>query len=159
MQNRKKNIEDFIETYELSFNKALSSESDNAIEAITNLFSECFIESSPQNVCCGKQGDLTRRIKKNLEQYRNSGVKEIAISSMEINLLEDFHAIVKVTWRSTVRKENASEEIVFETIYYFLRTVKNSIRMFGYITGSDQKEWEEHAVKEEEQQQEMVYDL
>jgi hypothetical protein len=60
------------------------------------------------------------------------------IAAKEINLIDDFHAMVKVYWRYHYQKDNIPGTIDFHSIY-FLRAFDNDIRIFAFITGDEQK--------------------
>jgi hypothetical protein len=66
------------------------------------------------------------------------------ILSMQITILDNLHAIVKIHWNiSYVRKNRIKGDIAFD-VFYLLQKTGDDVRIFGYITGDEQQ-----ALKEE----------
>ena len=60
------------------------------------------------------------------------------IISKQITLLDDFHAMVKVYWKSNfIKKDGSNGSIEFANIY-FTQTRENQHKVFAYITGDEQ---------------------
>jgi hypothetical protein len=139
MEKRKKKIEDFFVAYEEQFNSALAGSSDDVGEVSSGSFAECFIASSPSGVVCGTNGpEFIDNIKKGIEFYRSIGSLSMNILDREITLLDQDHATCKVTWQYMFTKDDKEDNIDFD-VYYFLRTFDDTIKIFAYITGDEQK--------------------
>lgn len=137
MSKRKKNIEEFFSAYESLFNKSLTSE-DFSTDEVAEFFEDCFIESRPEGVACGKNDDqFAEKIKSNFDFYRGIGSSSMNIVSKDVTLIDDLHALVKVYWRYTYVKDEREGTIDF-TNYYFVAT-RDQIKIFGYIVGDEQK--------------------
>jgi hypothetical protein len=150
MSKRKKNIEEFFTTYEEHFNNAISSEHAGE-EEIGKYFADCFIESSPLGVQCGRNDkQFLERTRQGYAFYREIGSKGMHIVSREITLLDDFHAMVKVYWRYTYQKDEREGFIDFN-VFYIVSAVNQEIKIIAYITGNEQQ-----ALKEAGLVQEMV---
>src|SRR5690606_41518373 len=68
--------------------------------------------SNPLGVSCGKNDKKLLEVsKEGYSFYRKIGVTSMEIVSKEVNLLDDFHAMVKVRWRSHFIKENSKETL------------------------------------------------
>jgi hypothetical protein len=61
------------------------------------------------------------------------------IASLSITLLDDYHSMVKVHWNSFYEKKDSSKEQIDFDVIYFLRTDNESIKVFAYIAGDEQK--------------------
>jgi hypothetical protein len=137
MSKRKKNIEEFFSTYEAHFNRALSNEQVTS-EEITQFFEDCFIESRPEGVFCGKNDDkFVQKIQSAFEFYKGIGSNSMTIVSKDITLIDDVHALAKIYWRYTYVKDEREGTIDF-TNYYFVST-RDQVKIFGYIVGEEQK--------------------
>ena len=137
MSKRKKNIEEFFSTYEAHFNKALSNERITT-EEMTQFFEDCFIESRPEGVVCGKNDDqFVKKIQAAFEFYKGIGSKSMTIVSKDITLIDDLHALAKIYWRYAYVKDEREGTIDF-TNYYFVST-REQVKIFGYIVGDEQK--------------------
>ena len=60
------------------------------------------------------------------------------ILSKQIDILDSFHAIVRIHWSSSfTRKDKTSGDIAFNVFYLVQK--RNDIRIFAYITGNEQE--------------------
>ena len=136
-------ISNFFDQYEKRFNDALHGAAPD-IKAVTESFADWFIESSPVGVICGKNDEhFQTAIPQGYAHYRNIGITSMTIASKEINLLDSYHAMAKINWISNfVKKDNSKGTIEFQVIY-FVRTKDEKYKIFGYITGDEQKALQE----------------
>jgi hypothetical protein len=150
MSKRKKAIDDFFSSYERHFNDAMAESTPDVTDSIKSSFANCFVESSPQGVNCGKNDDeFVARINQGFEFYRNIGSKGMNIISKEVSMLDDLHAMAKVYWRYSYSKEDKPGIIDFHVIY--LLTMANEPKIFAYIAGDEQKALKEKGLISEEQ--------
>jgi hypothetical protein len=145
MENKK--IDKFFEDYENNFNKGLSGKDTDINEDVVNSFADCFIESSPVGVICGKNDEsFPQRVREGFDFYRSIGTQAMNILSKETTALDDFHSMVKVRWHySAFKKDSSMVMIDFDTIY-FLRIINDDIRIFAYIAGDEQKSLKENGL-------------
>ncbi|HMG93450.1 MAG TPA: hypothetical protein VK589_25505 [Chryseolinea sp.] len=137
MSKRKKNIEEFFSAYEALFNKSLSNEHVTN-EEMSQFFEECFVESSPAGVICGKNDDqFLEKIQSGFDFYKSIGSKSMTIVSKDITLLDDLHALAKIYWQYSYVKDEREGTIDF-TNYYFV-TTRDQVKIFSYIAGDEQK--------------------
>lgn len=138
MDNRKQQINNFFNQYADRFNKFLKEEVLD-IEGTAGAFSNCFIESNPLGVICGKNDEQFRSvIPQGYAFYKSIGVTSMDIISKEITILNHYHAMIKVRWNSGyTTKDDLKGNIEFDVIY-FLQTKVNTIEIFAYITGDEQ---------------------
>jgi hypothetical protein len=151
MSKRKKNIEEFFNAYESHFNNAISSGQINP-DDIRESFADCFIESSPLGVNCGKNDSgFLDKITQGLDFYKGIGTQAMNIVAKDVTLLDDFHAMVKIYWRYTYLKDNNKGAIDFN-VFYFVNTVQNNqVKIFAYIAGDEQKALKERGLVPEEE--------
>lgn len=138
MENKEQQIDQFFNHYCDVFNRALNGD-DTCIDLASSLFETCFIAVNPFGVRCG-QNDSTFRdaMKEGYLFYRSIGIVSMAIVSKVITVLDDFHTMVKVRWRSDfIKKDGNSGSIGFDNIY-FTKTRDEQHRVFAYITGDEQ---------------------
>ena len=150
MSKKKKSIEDFFTDYEKHFNDAMSEKDSDVASQIQKSFADCFIESSPAGLNCGKNDDeFLKKVKQGFDFYKRIGSTGMNIVSKDITLLDDFHAMAKVYWRYSYLKDNKPGNIDFHIIY-FVTTLNNEIRIFAYIAGDEQKALREKGLIREE---------
>jgi hypothetical protein len=69
--------------------------------------------------------------------YKNIGITSMDIVSKKITLLDDFHTMVKVRWKSNfLKRDGLKSSIEFENIY-FTQTMDTQHKVFAYITGDE----------------------
>jgi hypothetical protein len=142
------NINDFFHSYQELFKHALEGKTD--IEPVAQSFANCFLEASPLGVNCGKNDDEFRKmIPKGYEFYRSIGTKAMNILSKDITYLDDFHTMVKVHWKADYIKKDKQELSIEFDVIYFLQDLKNTLKIFAYITGDEKKVMKEHGLIEE----------
>ena len=139
MENRRKKIEEFFSLYERNFNDSLSGHTDNINDIMARSFADCFVESSPAGVNCGKNDEqFANVIRQGIGFYRSIGSESMHITDKEITFLDDLHAMCKISWKYVYRKDGKEGTIDF-VIFYFVRTTDDSIKIFAYIAGDEQK--------------------
>lgn len=138
MSKRRKQIEEFFSDYEKHFNDAMTGEG-NVDQNISNAFAECFVESSPAGIMCGKNDEgFAAKINDGFEFYKSIGSKAMNIISKEVTLLDDVHAMAKIYWRYSYEKDEKKGSIDFNA-FYLVNTVNEEPRIFAYIAGDEQK--------------------
>jgi hypothetical protein len=147
MEQMKQTIDAFFQAYEKRFNDAIQHNQIDA-EGAADSFSECFIESSPVGVNCGKNG---KEFRKKLEQgyafYKSLGTQSMNILKKETTWLNEYHALTRTGWRTRVmRKDNSQVNIDFEVIY-FTRIEGGKLKIFAYIAGDEQKVYKENGIE------------
>lgn len=151
MSKKKKNVEDFFNDYELHFNNAMSGKQSDLEDQIRKSFADCFIESSPLGVNCGKNDDeFRKKIRQGFDFYKKIGSTGMNILSKDITVLDDLHAMAKIYWRYSYSKDNKLGTIDFHIIY-FLTMLNNEIKIFSYIAGDEQKALKEKGLIPEEE--------
>ena len=143
MDSRKQQLAGFFVRYAERFNKGLREEIAD-IEGTAGDFSDCFIEASPAGVSCGKNDEQFRSaIPGGFAFYKKIGITSMNILSMESTLLDSFHAMTKIHWKSDfLRKNNSTGSIEFDVIY-FTQVKENKNKVFAYITGDEQAAFKE----------------
>lgn len=146
MEERSQTIQTFFEEYERHFNDSLNDQIADIEEIMSESFAECFVESSPVGVMCGKNDDnFIRNILKGIEFYKSIGSKSMHITDTQIESLDNYHDMVKVQWQYAYEKNQNTGTIDFQVIY-FLRTVEDEMKIFAYIAGDEQKALQERGL-------------
>ncbi|WP_332449431.1 hypothetical protein [Methanoculleus sp.] len=119
---------------------ALADPPEIDVEATTGAFADCFVGANPHGVFCGKNGELFRaQLPAGFAFYRSIGTKSMNVGSLEVTDLDDYHLMVKVHWVSVYTNRDGSDErIDFDNIY-FVQMIGEKPRIFGYVTGDEQK--------------------
>lgn len=128
------------------FNLALQGSKPD-IEGTTNSFSEYFIEANPAGVTTGQNDQKFKEaIPQGYEFYIRIGITAMRITSTEITLLDEFHSMVKVSWRSEFLKKDQSSGSIDFVVIYLLQILDNTPKIFAYITGDEQAALKENGL-------------
>jgi hypothetical protein len=132
-------IENFFNRYEARINDALSG-AEPDVDEVVNSFASEFIEASPKGIISAKNDKKFRKaISQGWNFYKEIGIRAMDIVSMQITLLDNLHAIVKVHWNSSfVRKDQTKGGIAFD-VFYLLQKTGDELRIFAYIAGDEQQ--------------------
>lgn len=131
-------LDDFFRAYEKRFNDFLSGK-ELDLEGTVNSFATFFVEASPAGVRGGANDNNFRpAVEKGYAFYKSIGTRSMTITGSDITLLDDFHAMARIHWRSVNVKDNSEIVIDFEVIY-FVQTIHSVSKIFAYITGDEQK--------------------
>lgn len=146
MDKRIAQISDFFSRYENRFMEALAGKAD--IEGTAGSFASSFIGANPLGVACGANDEQFRKaLLDGYEFYRNIGITSMSVLSEQTSILDDFHAMTKIRWRSEfTRKDSSSGAIEFDNIYFLQSLDGTAWRIFAYITGDEQKALKEHGL-------------
>lgn len=146
MNNRKQQVDDFFNQYRDIFNNAISVDAHD-IEQTAGLYSDCFIGANPLGVQCGRNDkELRDFLLKGYIFYKKIGTTSMDIVSKEIVILDEFHTMTKVLWKSNfIKPDNSKASIEFENIY-FTQTKENQHKIFAWITGNEQAALKEHGL-------------
>ncbi len=137
-------LEAFFGEYEARLNRALVDPAAVDVEATVSAFAPCFIEANPAGVICGKNDEqFLAAIPKGYEFYRAIGTQYMRILSKAITVLDDYHAMVKVHWVAAYKKQDDHEVQIEFDVIYFVQLINETPKIFGYITGDEQKAYQE----------------
>lgn len=146
MDNRKQQLDDFFNEYASRFNHSLKGGSPD-VEGTMASFAGCFVEASPSGVICGQNDQQFRNaIPQGHAFYKNIGITSMDILSKEITLLDNFHSMNKILWRSAYTKQNGTQGGIEFEVVYFVQSRENSHRIFAYITGDEHAALKEHGL-------------
>jgi hypothetical protein len=137
----------FMAAYEARVKRALSDEAVVDVEESAAAFMGCFIAATPHEVVCNENDDHFRAaIPRGFEFYRSIGTKAMTIAALTVTELDECHAMVKARWHSRYERDDAGEiRIDFDVIYLF-HLADDGPRIFGYITGDEDKVLREHGL-------------
>ena len=140
-------IQQFFEAYAARTNRALGDDPVVDVDGVTGSFADSFIEASPNGVACGKNDDQFREvIPKGMEMYRSIGTKSMRILSLDIIPLDDYHTQVKVHWEAFYEKKDGNTLTIDFYVIYFLQTLNGPPKIFAYITGDEQKVYQDYGL-------------
>jgi len=138
-------VEKFFDRYAERFDSFLVADVVDA-EQTAGCFAECFIESSPVGVICGKNDEQFRTaIPQGYAFYKSIGISSMDLMSKDITVLDDYHAMVKIHWNSVFNRDGFKVNIEFDVIY-FLQTKGEEFKIFAYITGDEQAALKENGL-------------
>ena len=129
-------IERFFADYTAGFNRAVEGTPD--LEAIAAKFADCFVAASPQGVFCGENNDKLREVMdQGYANYRALGAKSVTLRSLDINAIDDLHAMVRVGWSMRFEQPGNEQDIDFEVIY-LVQVLADQPRVFAWVSGDEQ---------------------
>jgi hypothetical protein len=137
----------FMVDYETRVNRALEEHPVVDVEATADAFTCCFIAATPNEVVCNENDAAFRAsIPRGFEFYRSIGTRSMRIASLDVNELDELHAMVKVRWNSLYRRPDKSEVRVDFDVIYLIRLTGEEPRIFGYITGDEDRLLRDHGL-------------
>lgn len=147
MSPTKEKIDTFFTAYEKMYNDALTSGKVD-VYGTADFFADCFIESNPVNVTCGKNDrEFKNTIKQGYAFYKSIGTTSIKILNKEIKVLNENHAMVTVHWESTTTKQDNTDVKIKFNVIYLLQIIKEQVRIFAYIAEDEQKAYKEKGIE------------
>lgn len=147
MQNIEDLLEKFFADYEKRMNDALGDPPRFDIQATSAAFANCWVEASPVGIVCGKNDEtFLEQIPKGYEFYRSIGTQSMNVTNLEVTMLDDLHAVAKVSWDSRyVKKDGVDVQIEFD-IFYFVQIKDGEPKIFAYVTGDERKALREYGL-------------
>jgi hypothetical protein len=140
-------IEVFFSEYERRLTSSLEAGGQVDIDGTVQAFTDCFIEANPNGVSCGKNdAEFRAAIPKGIEFYKSIGTQSINIADLTITPLDEFHAMAKVHWDATYQKKDGSRDRIDFDVIYFLQLISDAPKVFAYITGDEQRIYQEHGL-------------
>ena len=92
-------IERLFESYAAQFARALADPPEVDIEATASAFADCFVESGPRGVRCGRNDETFRAaIPQGYAFYRQIGIRDMAVATLAPSQLDTRHWGVRVGW-------------------------------------------------------------
>lgn len=135
MNKLQQQLQPFFAAYEQRFNDVLNGKPTD-VEATAGAFADYFVESSPAGVMGGKNDNKFReQIPKGNEFYKSIGTQSMKIGQLEITAIDELHAIAKVHWLSSYKKDI---HIDFD-VFYFVTLASGEPKIFAFVTGDEQK--------------------
>lgn len=136
-------IDDFFSQYASTMNNALFGDMPD-VSAITRSFSDFVVGASPQGIMGGRNDEtFGKSIRDGIDFYKRIGIISMNIISKDVTVLDEFHAMVKVYWKSFYGNERLSGEIPFEVVY-LVQALGQSPKIFAFVTGDEQAALKSH---------------
>lgn len=136
-------IDDFFNRYASVMNNALFGDIYD-INAIRNSFSDFVVSANPLGVAGGRDDEqFVKGIRRGIDFYKNIGIVSMNITSKEIFIMDEFHAIVTVCWTSLYEKENSFGEIHFQVVH-LVQCQDGLTKIFAYVRGDEQAAFKTH---------------
>ncbi len=138
-------IKVFFQAYEQRFNDAIQGRTED-MQAFAGAFADCFIQSAPAGVQCGKNDDsFIKAMTEGYDQYRKMGTKSMRVAGVDVTKIDDNHCMAKVHWDSSYDKDGKTIRIEFD-VWYLLTTVSGEPKIFAYVTGDEEKVLRDHGL-------------
>jgi hypothetical protein len=137
-------IRDLFGRYECETNAALAGEPD--MTAISDLYDDAFIGSSPAGVIAGKKDeDFKKALATGFAHNRKIGAQRMEVVDLRAEKIDAMHALVHVEWRATYDSDGSQKAIDF-TNAYLTRLANGRCKVFGWITGDEDAELRRHGI-------------
>lgn len=132
-------IERFFESYAAQFARALADPPEVDVEATASAFADCFVESGPRGVHCGRNDETFRAaIPQGYAFYRQIGIRDMAVATLAPSQLDTRHWGVRVGWSAAYDQGKRVGTVEFEVLY-LVRMTDAGPRIFAYITGDEEE--------------------
>jgi GTPase len=139
-----KAIRELFERYQSATKAALAGDVD--IAAVSDLYDDAFIGSSPAGVMAGrKDAEFDKALAEGFARNREIGARRMEVRNLRIEPIDAMHALVHVDWRATYDKNGMQRAIDF-TNAYLTRVENGKATVFGWITGDEQAALREHGI-------------
>jgi hypothetical protein len=136
-------IDRFFDRYASMMNDALLSDVNN-VRLIMNSFSDFVVGSNPHGVFGGKNDDqFAEAIHQGIDFYKKIGIVSMNVVAKRTTILDNFHALVRVSWTSFYRNDDVSGDIPFE-VAYMMQYRNHALQIFAYVTGDEQAAFKAH---------------
>lgn len=138
---------DFFDAYEKRFNDAITTAKVD-VDATAHAFAGCFVEASPAGIICGKNDEeFKERTKKGYAFYKSVGTQSMKIVKKEITLLNEWHALAKIYWKTDIIKKDKSEINIEFNVFYLVQMLNEQIKIFAYITEDEEKAFKDNQLE------------
>jgi hypothetical protein len=142
----RQSIELFFAEYETRFMRSLLDPPQIDIQGLTDSFASAIVGANPSGIACSKNNAAFRAaMLKGFAFYKSIRTRSMKVSSLDIQPLDGYHAMVRVHWDSAYNRDDGEVRIEFDVIY-FLQLIDEKPRIFAYITGDEQKTLREHGL-------------
>ncbi len=129
-------LEAFFRDYADSYNQALGDSPD--YERIRDYFTDCFIAAGPDGVRCGNNDDgFVRMLEQGYAFYKAVGTQRMNFERVEAIPIDDGHCMARVHYRAEYRRSSGEETSIDFDLTYFVRTMGEEIRIFGFVAGDE----------------------
>ncbi len=140
-------LEEFFDAYEKRFNDAITTDKVD-VDATAHAFADCFVEASPKGIICGKNDEEFKiNTKKGYAFYKSVGTQSMKIVKKEINLLNEWHSLVKIYWKTDIIKKDKSEISIEFNVFYLVQILNGQIKIFAYITEDEEKAFKDNQLE------------
>ena len=146
MKRRNQQLVNFFNKYSERFNKTINN-NEVDVEVTASVFADCFVEASPGGIICGKNNkEFRKAIPEGYKFYKQIGIVSMDIKGSEITNLDRFHDMVKIHWKSSFNKKDATIGSIEFDVIYLIQTLGEESKIFGYITGDEQAALKENGL-------------
>ncbi|ETN43838.1 uncharacterized protein HMPREF1541_10969 [Cyphellophora europaea CBS 101466] len=126
----------FFQRYSHHLQAALDDVIDGATIA-KGFWADQFVNSSPDTLVTGSDPQhLASSIDEVLSGYKQQGMRRIHVRDIDVNQLDDCHAVASVGW-SLFRDTNDSGHagVDFDASYFVKQAKGTDMRIFGWVEG------------------------
>ena len=148
MTTREARARALFQNYSRLSNEALHDPDGANIEALADAFAGHFVGASPKGVLGGaKDPSFPKILRQGFAAYRASGGTRFEIVDLEVELLDECHAMVRADWEfDYVRpRDGATGTIAFQNIY-FVNFAEGGPKIFAWITPDEAQAMKDHGL-------------
>lgn len=139
MKTFKSTIEVFFNDYEKTFQDSINGKKVDAKKVVA-FYADTFVQANPKGtVAVRNDKDFLDAIPKSYEFYNQLGSISMKIAKEEITILDEWHAVVKIHWKSDYQKKDGKKVTIDYDVHYFVQQHHGSIKIFSSISGDEEK--------------------
>ena len=137
-----------FEMYGRRSNEALHDPAGADVDALAAAFAGHFVGASPRGVMGGAKDDAFAAImRRGFENYRAMGGTRFEIVALEVEALDDFHAMVRADWEFDYLRpsDGGTGTVAFRNIY-LVNFAGGEPRIFAWITPDEAQAMKDHGL-------------
>lgn len=139
MKTFKTTIEVFFKDYEKTFQNSINGEKVDA-RKVAAFYADTFVQAGPKGtVAVRNDKKFLDAVPKAYEFYNQLGAIFMKIAKEEITILDEWHAVVKIHWKSDYQKKDGKKVTIDYDVHYFVQQHDGSLKIFSFVSGDEEK--------------------
>lgn len=105
--------------------------------ALVEHFAETFLAAGPAGAQCVRAADFARALPRRTELFESLGCEPAKLIGIHPSPIDDRYALVRTTWRFTLRGTAAESDILDSASIFLVDTGTHPYRILAYINPQD----------------------
>lgn len=141
----KADVQRFFKAYAKIYNDGIAGTVD--MDDVGDMYSAGFVSVTPAGVMVGENGQKLKDImKKGFEAYRAMGSKTMTCEDVSVAPIDRDHCVAKVAWSGVYERKDGRPVTIDFTVDYLVERRDGRLKVFGWISGDEQAEFEKHGL-------------